>query len=83
MKNDQAVLDRVRAIVSEQANVPLSAVTDQTALRSSSLDLDSLDVIEIQMELEDHFMIQIPDEEFYHLKTVEEVAKLVASKAYS
>lgn len=80
MTNKQDVLDRVRAIVAAQAALPISSVKDQTQLLGSSLDLDSLDVIEIQMELEDAFNVQLPDEEFYKAKAVEDIAQLIASK---
>lgn len=84
MTNEQAaVVDRVRSIVSSQANVPLSAVTESSSLLGAALDLDSLDLVEIQMELEDHFMIPIADEELVNVKTVGDLVKLVLSKDFS
>lgn len=44
------------------------------------LEVDSLDVIELLMALEDNFDIKIPDEEAGEITTVREMTELVSQK---
>lgn len=46
----------------------------------SDLGLDSLDMVEITMKLEEKFDISIEDEEIENLKTVSDIIELVVSK---
>jgi acyl carrier protein len=39
--------------------------------------MDSLDLLEVVMELEEEFHITIPDEEVEQIKTVEEAIRLI------
>jgi acyl carrier protein len=55
-----ATIDEVRTIVAELMNVEQSDLTSDTSLEE--LDADDLDVVELVMELEDHFGISISDE---------------------
>lgn len=61
--SSSSVEDKVIAIVSEQ----LSIAKEDVKLESSFIDdlkADSLDVVELVMEFEDEFGIQIPDEDY-------------------
>ena len=42
--------------------------------------LDSLDMVEITMELEERFNISIEDEEIANVKTVSDIVELVVAK---
>jgi acyl carrier protein len=44
------------------------------------LGLDSLDMVEITMELEERFNISIEDEEIANVKTVSDIVELVVAK---
>lgn len=44
------------------------------------LELDDLDFIELVMDLEEHFCIEITDEEWYNVSRVEQIFKLVNNK---
>jgi acyl carrier protein len=65
--------ERVRAevvdIISNRLGVSKDQITDQTTFQED-LGADSLDVVELVMELEEKFKIQIPDEEAEKIKTV-------------
>jgi acyl carrier protein len=65
--------ERVRAevveIISNRLGVGKEQITDQTTFQED-LGADSLDVVELVMELEEKFKIQIPDEEAEKIKTV-------------
>jgi acyl carrier protein len=64
-----AVQDRVIDIVAEQLGVDKEKVTPDTSF-VNDLGADSLDTVELVMELEEEFDISIPDEEAEKIQTV-------------
>lgn len=56
----------------KQLGVPESAITDQTHF-SRDLGLDSLDSVDLIMQLEQEFGIRIPDEDYEKLTTMQGV----------
>jgi acyl carrier protein len=60
--------DRVRKIISTIGAVDAASLTDSAAL--DEIGLDSLDVVEIVMGLEEEFGFEIPDETIEQLSTV-------------
>lgn len=74
-----SVEEKVIAIVSEQLSIP----KEDVKLESSFIDdlkADSLDVVELVMEFEDEFGIQIPDEDYEKIKTVGDAVKYISEK---
>jgi acyl carrier protein len=65
----EEVFERVKAVLVEQLGVEESDVTD-TASFQEDLDADSLDLVELIMELEDQFGMKISDEDAQKLTTV-------------
>ena len=63
--------DKVFQIVSDQMSVDKSELSRATSF-VNDLHADSLDTVELVMELEDEFDMTIPDEEAEKLKTVGE-----------
>ena len=66
-----SVEERVIEIVSENLGVNKEQVTRSTAF-IEDLGADSLDIVELVMELEEEFEITIPDEQAEKIKTVGE-----------
>jgi len=66
-----AVEDRVIEIVCENLAVNKEQVTRSTNF-IEDIGADSLDIVELIMELEEEFDIQIPDEQAEKIKTVGE-----------
>ncbi len=60
---------KVKQIVSEQMSVDKNEISRNTSF-VNDLNADSLDTVELVMELEDEFELTIPDEEAEKLKTV-------------
>jgi acyl carrier protein len=60
---------KVIAIVSEQMSVEVAEVRRETSF-VNDLNADSLDTVELVMELEDEFDLNIPDDEAEKLQTV-------------
>ncbi|MCD7809882.1 MAG: acyl carrier protein [Erysipelotrichaceae bacterium] len=47
---------------------------------NDDLGIDSLDAVELSLDLESEFDIEITDDELSSLKTVEDIVKLIESK---
>jgi len=68
--------EKVFQIVSEQLSVEKSEIAKETSF-VNDLNADSLDTVELVMELEDEFDLTIPDEEAEKLKTVGEAIEYI------
>ncbi len=68
MERDK-VVDEVRSILVEQLGVDASDVTEEASFQED-LNADSLDLVELIMEMEDRFKVKIPDEEAEKITTV-------------
>jgi acyl carrier protein len=64
-----AVADRVIDIVAEQLGVDKEKVTPETSF-VNDLGADSLDTVELVMELEEEFDVNIPDDAAEKIQTV-------------
>jgi len=65
----EKTVDEVRAILVEQLGVDPAEVTVESSFQED-LNADSLDLVELIMEMEDRFKIKIPDEEAEKIATV-------------
>ncbi len=63
------VYERVKSALGEQLGVDETEITNEASFQED-LDADSLDLVELIMELEDQFGIKIPDEDAQKLTTV-------------
>ena len=63
------VFERVKDIIVDQLDVEESQVTMEASF-AEDLDADSLDVVELVMEFEDEFDLEIADEEAEKISTV-------------
>lgn len=70
--------ERVAQVVSNRLGLDVEEVKLESSFRDD-LGADSLDVVELVMELEDEFDIEIGDDEAEKLQTVGDVVKYVDS----
>ena len=70
------VLEKVKAILSEQFDVEEDKITPDTNI-VDDLGADSLDVVDLLMSIEYEFEIEVPDDEVENLKTVGKVVKYI------
>jgi len=73
------VFERVKEIIVEQLDVDESEVTMEASFRDD-LEADSLDVVELVMELEDEFDLEIADEEAESINTVGDAVAHIEEK---
>ncbi|TQS75590.1 acyl carrier protein [Ornithinibacillus gellani] len=72
------VFDRVKEIIVDKLDVEESKVTMEASFKDD-LDADSLDVVELVMELEDEFDMEIADEEAEKINTVGDAVNYINS----
>lgn len=66
------MLDTLKDIISEQLNVDAEDIDLYTSFRDD-LDVDSLDLFELIMAVEDKFNIDIPSSDAEKIHTVEDI----------
>ncbi len=72
-------LDRIKNIVADRLGVEESEVTKEATFKDD-LGADSLDVVELVMELEDEFDLEISDEEAEKISTVADVVNYIEAQ---
>lgn len=73
------VFEKVKAITAEQLDVEEDAVTMDAAF-IEDLEADSLDIVELIMELEEEYDIEIPDEDAERISTVGEAVEYIKER---
>ncbi|WP_044642593.1 acyl carrier protein [Risungbinella massiliensis] len=72
-------LERVKKIVVEQLNVEAEEVTMEAGIKED-LGADSLDVVDLIMQLEDEFGITIEEDQAEKINTVGDIVNFITSK---
>ena len=80
MTNREEVLALVRAHLSEELGIDASAIEEETRFKED-LEADSLDLVELVVELEDRYGLRITDEEAERIKTVGQAIDFVMAHA--
>ena len=75
-----SVFDRVVEIVSNRLGADKEKITPKTHF-VNDLGADSLDTVELVMELEDEFDTKIPDEEAEKIQTIGEAVDYIDKQA--
>ena len=71
--------EKIISLISKTITVDVDKISAETSF-IDDLELDSLDIVELMMKIEDEFNIEIPEEDVESLKTVGDVVSYLESK---
>jgi acyl carrier protein len=74
----EEVFERIKEVLADRLSVEESDINEEANFQED-LDADSLDLVEMIMELEDQFGIKIPDEDAQKIQTVGQAVDYVTS----
>ena len=73
------IAEEVKKIISEKLGVGISEVTENASF-VDDLGADSLDTVELVMEFEEKFSIDIPDEDAEKIRAVKDAVDYIDNK---
>jgi acyl carrier protein len=76
----EAVLERIRSHLSEELGIGAAEIQEKSRFKDD-LEADSLDLVELVMELEDGYGIRIAEDEAERIKTVGQAVDFVLAHA--
>ena len=73
------VFERVKQMIVDELNVPEEKINLEARL-AEDLGADSIDAVELIMNIEDEFEIQVSDEEAQNIKTVGDLVRYIEAQ---
>lgn len=78
---EDIMFEKVREIIAEQLSVDdIDSITPETNLLED-LNADSLDAVEIIMNIEEEFDMKIPDEDIDQVRTINDIISYIEARA--
>jgi len=73
------IFEKVKEIIADQLGIDTEEIKMETKL-IDDLGVDSLEIFEVIMSIEEEFEIEIPNEDVEGMKSVNEMVKYIESK---
>lgn len=70
------IFEKVKKIIADKLDIEEGKITPESSFLDD-LGADSLDIVELIMELEEEFGIEIPDEDAEKIRTVADAVKYI------
>jgi len=77
--SQEAIFEKVRSIVAEQLSVDAGEVKPESNFQND-LGADSLDTVELVMNFEEKFGLEIPDDDAEKIRTVKDAVEYISAK---
>ena len=74
------VFERIKDIISEQFDIAAEKISMESTLEE--LDIDSIDAMDLIMDMEEEFDLEVPDEVLEAMKTVGDVISYLKEKGF-
>lgn len=71
--------ERIKNVIAEQVDIEVEKIEISSTFEED-LGIDSLDIFEIVMELEEEFELEIPTEDLENMKKVEDLVNYINTK---
>lgn len=71
------MFDKIKEIIVEQLNIDDGVFINLDTNLQEDLDADSLDAVEIIMNIEEEFDIKVDDDELENIKTIGDIVKYI------
>lgn len=68
--------EKISEIISKRLSISIEKIKEETVM-AEELGADSLDMVEVIMDLEDEFGVSIPDEAIPNLKTIKDLVNYI------
>ncbi|MCC8152521.1 MAG: acyl carrier protein [Lachnospiraceae bacterium] len=72
------MLERIRSMIAETFDMDMDDIKPESTWED--IGLDSLDMVDIVIDIENEYDIEMPDDELENIRTVGELASYVQSK---
>ncbi|MCI8511301.1 MAG: acyl carrier protein [Lachnospiraceae bacterium] len=73
------MLEKMKELIADQLSIDAGTVTEESSFKDD-LGVDSLDLFQLVMALEDEYSIEIPSEDLQGLATVGDVMRYLKDK---
>ena len=75
----EEIRTRIKALISNVTSIPVDEIPDEASFRDD-LDLDSLSLLEIAVDMDYEFQLGLPEEELQGLATLKDSVELVQAR---
>lgn len=72
------MFEKIRNIIADQLGVDANEITESTTFED--LGVDSLDLFQILISLEEEFGVEIPNEDAENIKTIQDVVEYIKER---